>query len=111
MRENKLSEISPDTLLDEVSRLKFEGYRLVQIGCTRTQEGYELTYSFGLDYDLLNLRFQLADGTELSSISHIFPSAYFYENEIHDLFGVPVSMLSVDYKGNLYRTGEKTPFH
>ena len=111
MGENELREISPETLLDEVSRLKYEGCRLVQICCTKVKEGFELTYSFGMNYDLLNLRFQIAEGTEVASISHIFPSAYFYENEIHDLFGVPVSMMSVDYKGNLYRTVQKTPFH
>lgn len=111
MHENKLREISPDTLLDEVSKLAYGGYRLVQICCTKAGEEYELTYSFGLDYDLLNLRLRVAEGTEVSSVSHIFPSAFFYENEIHDLFGVPVARMTVDYRGNLYRTGQKTPFH
>ena len=111
MHENKLREISPEALLDEASKLKYDGYSLVQICCTKAGEEYELTYSFGLEYDLLNLRFLVADGTEISSISHIFPSAFFYENEVHDLFGVPVARMTVDYKGTLYRTGEKTPFH
>lgn len=105
-------EASPENLLEKVTELKAGGYRLVQICSTRLkkEEEYELTYSFSVEYDLLNLRFTVGDGVKLPSISHIFPSAYFYENEIHDLFGVPVEFMTVDYKGTLYRTAEQAPF-
>jgi ech hydrogenase subunit D len=33
-----------------------------------------------------------------------------YENEIHDLFGVPVDGLTIDFKGNFYKTAVKYPF-
>lgn len=111
MYENKVSEISPEMLLNEVSKLKYDGHRLVQICCTKAGEEYELTYSLGLEYDLLNLRFRIAEGTEISSISQIFPAAFLYENEIHDLFGIPFARITVDYQGNLYRIDQKTPFH
>jgi ech hydrogenase subunit D len=32
-----------------------------------------------------------------------------YENEIHDLFGVPVDGLAIDFKGNFYKTAVKFP--
>ena len=35
--------IRPEDLLERVARFKKEGCRLVQILCTRTTEGFELT--------------------------------------------------------------------
>ncbi len=40
----------------------------------------------------------------------IYPNAFLYENEIHDLFGVVVKNITIDYRGTLYRTAIKTPF-
>ena len=37
-------------------------------------------------------------------------NAFLYENEIHDLFGVVVKNINIDYGGTLYRTAIKTPF-
>ena len=36
--------------------------------------------------------------------------AFLYENEIHDLFGVVITHISIDYQGTLYRTAISTPF-
>lgn len=110
--KNEVIPVSADSILEEVAKRKEEGYRLVQICATRTPEGNgnEVTYSLGKDYDLLGLRYVVEDGKEVASISHIFPSAYLYENEIHDLFGTSFSMMTVDFKGNLYRTETKTPY-
>jgi ech hydrogenase subunit D len=47
---------------------------------------------------------------EVPSISVIYPNAFLYENEIHDLFGLITRNMSVDYRGTLYRTALKTPF-
>ncbi|MCI1956039.1 MAG: NADH-quinone oxidoreductase subunit C [Oscillospiraceae bacterium] len=110
MAETKLVAVDVQNLLEEATKLKSGGYRLVQMCSTRVKDGNELTYSFGKGYDLLHLRFTVGDSTQVESISHIFPPAYFYENEIHDLFGVPIEFMTVDFKGNLYRTAEKTPF-
>lgn len=105
-----LVEIQPENLLEKVSALKTQGYRIVQICSTTLKDRYELTYSFSVKYDLINLRFSVSEGQKIPSISHIYPSAYFYENEIHDLFGVPVEFMTVDFKGGLYQTKVKTPF-
>jgi ech hydrogenase subunit D len=40
----------------------------------------------------------------------IYPNAFLYENEIHDLFGVGITHIAVDYRGTLYRTALGTPF-
>ena len=46
----------------------------------------------------------------MPSISVIYPNAFLYENEIHDLFGMPITHISVDYRGTLYRTALAAPF-
>jgi ech hydrogenase subunit D len=93
-----------------VAQLFAEGYRLVQIGCTTLPGAYELNYSFDKDYRFKNLRVTAAPGEELPSISVIYPNAFLYENEIHDLFGVVIRNINIDYRGTLYRTAIKVPF-
>ena len=43
-------------------------------------------------------------------MSAIYPFSYLYENEVRELFGVKVTGLSVDFKGQLYQTSTKVPF-
>lgn len=97
-------------LVGAVARLYAEGYRLVQISCNTLPDAYELNYSFDKDYQFKNLRVAIAPGEEVPSISMIYQNAFLYENEIHDLFGVTVTNISIDYGGTLYRTAIKAPF-
>jgi ech hydrogenase subunit D len=106
-------EIMPtgkNDLVGMVAQLFAEGYRLVQIGCTTLPSAYEVNYSFDKDYRFKNLRVTVAPGEEVPSISAIYPNAFLYENEIHDLFGVAIKNINIDYRGTLYRTAIKTPF-
>lgn len=97
-------------LVGIVAELFAEGYRLVQIGCSTLPGAYELTYSFDREYRFKNLRFSVTSDEEVPSISVIYPNAFLYENEIHDLFGVVITHIAVDYRGTLYRTAISTPF-
>ena len=108
--KTEVRPVQKQDVLDAVSRLKNEGYRLAQMCSVKVEGGYEMTYTFGKGYDLLHLRFTVAPGDKMESISHIFPSAFFYENEIHDLFGVPIEFMTIDYHGGLYRTAVEHPF-
>lgn len=110
MQNDKLVKIGPGSLVSEVLNLKYDHYRLVQICATKIENEYELTYSFGKDYELVNLRMHIAPGTEVTSISNIYQPAFLYENEIHDLFGINIKLMTLDYHGNLYRIKEKTPY-
>jgi ech hydrogenase subunit D len=107
----EVRSIEKQDMLNEATRLQSEGYRLAQMCSTKVEDGYDMLYTFEKGYDLLHLRFNVAAGDKIESISHIFPAAFFYENEIHDLFGVPIEFMTIDYHGGLYRTAEKTPFH
>ena len=97
-------------LVGMVARHFAEGYRLVQIGCSTLTDGYELNYSFDRDNRFKNLRVTVVPDEEVPSISMIYQNAFLYENEIHDLFGIPVTNISIDYGGALYRTSIKAPF-
>lgn len=103
-------EINPAELLNHVSDYSARGYRLVQIGCTMKEDRYELNYSFDKDYAFENLRFDVAQDFEVASISPIYFCAFLYENEIHELFGVAIKNIVVDYKGSFYRVKGTAPF-
>jgi ech hydrogenase subunit D len=110
-QEPNIETIALDQLLDKVRALREQGMRLVQISATVISDEVELTYSFDLDDNLSNLRVSVpAVGGVLPSISGIFGCAILYENEIHDLFNVRVEGMTVDFKGNLYKTSVKFPF-
>jgi ech hydrogenase subunit D len=105
-----LREIPPDRLLGEVQEMRSMGYRLVQIGATRT-EGFEINYSFDRNLAFVNLKIKLADnGREIPSISGIYWSAFLYENELHDLFGLQIKHINIDYQGNFYKVAQPAAF-
>lgn len=102
--------IDPAELVDKVSGLKEEGYRLVQICCTKFN-GFELLYTFEKDNKPLNLKLNISQETEIMSVSGIFFPAFLYENEMKDLFGVKIKHIALDFEGNFYKVSEKTPFN
>jgi len=102
--------IAKHDLVGIVADLFADGHRLVQIGCSTLTDAYELNYSFDKEYRFRNLRVTVTPGEEIPSISVIYPNAFLYENEIHDLFGVSIRNIAVDYRGTLYRTAIRTPF-
>ncbi|MDI6867576.1 NADH-quinone oxidoreductase subunit C [Methanoculleus sp.] len=108
--EQTIIEVAHPDLLREVDRLHADGYRLVQIGCTDVGGIYEINYSFDKGYHLKNLRLKVGPDTEVPSISGIYWGAFVYENEMHDLFGIPVSGINIDFKGTFIRTAKKYPF-
>jgi ech hydrogenase subunit D len=108
--EQPITMITVDELQARTTRFFEEGYRLVQIGCTRVNGTFEINYSFDKDYRFETLRVVLQEGGTLPSISAVYFGAFIYENEIHDLFGINVTGMNIDFKGTLYRTTVKYPF-
>jgi len=110
--EQEIVEIGPEALLEGVRRRAEEGYRLVQIGCTREASSFQVDYSFDREHRFVNLRVRVpAEGARLPSITGIYGCAFTYENEIHDLFGIAVSGIRIDYKGSFYRIPLAAPFN
>ena len=104
--------VTREELVSKAKEFDASGYRLVQIGCTALNTGVvEVNYSFDRDYNFENLRIILSsEDLVLPSISSVYFSAFLYENEIHDLFGVNVENMVLDFKGTLYKTSEQFPF-
>lgn len=109
MLEN-LEEIGLTGLLNKVKEIKTDGFRVMQICATKIGEEYELLYTFGSGYEVRHVKVVIEPGTHVPSVSDIFPPAYLYENEIHDLFGIAIDGINHDYKGKLYRTAVEAPF-
>jgi ech hydrogenase subunit D len=110
MSQEQIEVIPTESLLEKAGAKRQQGCRLVQVSATQLPDQVELTYSFDLNSQLSNLRLSLPTGSHLPSITSIFGCAVLYENEIHDLFGVPVDGMSIDFKGNFYKTSVKFPF-
>ncbi len=97
-------------LIGKVEEFRNGGYRLVQINCSKVGDVYEINYSFDKDYEFRNLRITVTADTEIPSISGMYWGAFIYENEMHDLFGIRVRGMNIDFKGHLFTTAVKFPF-
>jgi len=112
IEEQKMITLNAGDLVEQAKGMKSSGHRLVQICCAKIGETIEVNYSFDKDYSFTNLRIVLKlDNLKIDSISGIYLQALLYENEMHDLFGVEVKNMAIDYKGTFYRTSMKTPFN
>lgn len=108
----QIIDIQLGELLDRVKAMQVKGARLVQVCCTKLPDKLELQYSFDEDYEYTSFRVSLPDvAGEVPSISSIYLSAFLYENEIHDLFGVKITGIAVDYQGKFYRTATPRAFN
>jgi ech hydrogenase subunit D len=100
---------TPD-LIPAVYALRNEGYRLAAISTTRLGEQFQVDYSFDRDFSFRTLRLIIPRGSVLPSISGMYWAAFPYENEMHDLFGISVAGIAVDYEGTFIRTAIRSPF-
>jgi ech hydrogenase subunit D len=100
--ETKEIQITIDKLVAETQKLADNGYRFIIMDVFESGENFELIYEFGKDYDATTLRFTVAKGTEIPSISPIFFNALLIENENQDLYGLKYKGLVVDFGGRLY---------
>jgi ech hydrogenase subunit D len=110
MENQTTTNIEVGRLIGCVERFRNDGYRLVQIGCTKAGDLYEINYSFDKDYHFENIRIIVSQDTEIPSISGMYWNSFIYENEMHDLFGIQVRGMNIDFKGTLIRTAVKFPF-
>ncbi|MDR2156728.1 MAG: NADH-quinone oxidoreductase subunit C [Clostridiales Family XIII bacterium] len=104
--------VEASNLLETVSDVKNDGYRLGQICATKTTDGIEVLYSFEKDVTLKNFKVTVGDRTpELHSITAVYWPAFIYENEMHDLFGITFKNLALDYGGNFFKIAKATPWN
>ena len=109
--EHEVETVNADVLLKRAAELKSAGWRLVQACATTLTDQFEVTYSFDLQYRLLNLRVNVPkQGAQLPSIGSSFANAFTYENELQDLFGIKVNGVNPDFGGKFYKKSTPAPF-
>ena len=94
-----VTEVTVAGLLGAVAVKPALGCRFVTMTCTDLGEAHDILYHFDKNYVLENLRLRLPKGQALPSISKIYFAAALVENEIKDLFGIPVQGLAIDFEG------------
>lgn len=103
-------DIALDALHDKAIELRDEGWRAVQILCTSTDQGVDITYSFHKDDDVRNYQLRgVAPDTAVPSIQDAFIGMFPFENEAKDLFGVNIDGMVLDFAGEFYQTRMDEP--
>ena len=108
------SEFIPLKLADVPAlsdRMKSEQARFVQILAVNTDAGVDLVYSFMKDDGALsNYEVKGVKKTDVvPSITGNFLAAFVFENEIHDLFGVTIEGIAIDFGGKFYQLAQSEP--
>ncbi|MEG0829672.1 MAG: NADH-quinone oxidoreductase subunit C [Anaerovoracaceae bacterium] len=103
--------VTASELLAEVRDYKANGHRLAQICATKISEGFQVLYSFDKEHELFNLRLIISEDQEIQSITGEYWSAFIYENEMHDLFGIKIKNSELDYGGQFFKVAQPTPWN
>ena len=108
--EQVMIPITIQTLTAEVAKQKDKGSRLVQIGCAKVGDLFELHYSFELEFRFVDLKLVTDGKTPIGSVTGIYFAAFTYENEIADLYGLHIEGNLLDFKGTFIMTSVPYPF-
>ena len=124
MQKAIYTTVGLDELLPHVQALKGVGARFVQMHAERCVDdgSYRLVYTF------INVRAAQGhiaqDGSnaienlvvegidqyqEIPSISSYYPAVFPFENEAHDLFGLAITDMQIDFKGFFYQVSTAEP--
>ncbi len=108
--ENEFVPLTVEEVPKLAADMKADGWRFVQIMCVNTEDGLDMIYSFMKDGLLSNHEIRgIQKGTTVPSITDTFLEAFFFENESHELFGVDISDIALDFQGNFYTLAQDEP--
>jgi ech hydrogenase subunit D len=106
-----------ESFLTRVGEYQKGGWRLALINATTvpaadeaTPGVFEVTWAFAKDLEFETIRETINQADAVPSVSDFFGAAFLYENEIRELFGIDVTGLGLDLKGQLYKTATRIPF-
>ncbi|RPI62094.1 MAG: NADH-quinone oxidoreductase subunit C [Planctomycetaceae bacterium] len=94
-----ITETTKQDLSQLASSMMQRGYRFVTMTCVDLGDALDIMYHFDKDLELITFRLKLPKGEELPSISGVYLAAVVVENEIKDLFGLPVTGMALDFDG------------
>jgi hypothetical protein len=124
MQKAIYTTVGIDELLSHVQALKGVGARFVQMHAERNVDdgSYRLVYTFikvraaqehiaqDGSYAIENLVVEGIDRyQEIPSISSYYPAVFPFENEVHDLFGLAITDMQIDFKGFFYQVSTAEP--
>lgn len=124
MQKAIYTTVGIDELLPHVQALKGSGARFVQMHAERNVDDgtYRLLYTFinvraaqehiaqDGSYAIENLVVEGIDRyQEIPSISSYYPAVFPFENEAHDLFGLAITDMQIDFKGFFYQVSTAEP--
>lgn len=124
MQKAIYTTVGIDELLSHVQALKGVGARFVQMHAERNVDDgtYRLAYTFinvraaqehivqDGSYAIENLVVEGIDQyQEIPSISSYYPAVFPFENEAHDLFGLAITDMQIDFKGFFYQVSTAEP--
>lgn len=124
MQKAIYTTVGIDELLAHVQALKGAGARFVQMHAERCVDdgSYRLVYTFinvraaqehiaqDGSYAIENLVVEGIDQyQEIPSISSYYPAVFPFENEAHDLFGLAITDMQVDFNGFFYQVSTAEP--
>ncbi len=124
MQKAIYTTVGIDELLSHVQALKGAGVRFVQMHAERNVDDglYRLVYTFinvraaqeqiaqDGSYAIENLVVEGIDQyQEIPSISSYYPAVFPFENEAHDLFGLAITDMQVDFNGFFYQVSTAEP--
>lgn len=124
MQKAIYTTVGIDELLAHVQALKGAGARFVQMHAERNVDdgSYRLVYTFinvraaqeriarDGNYAIENLVVEGIDQyQEIPSISSYYPAVFPFENEVHDLFGLAITDMQLDFKGFFYQVSTAEP--
>lgn len=124
MQKAIYTTVGIDDLLSHVQALKGVGARFVQMHAERNVDDgtYRLVYTFinvraaqeqiaqDGSYAIENLVVEGIDRyQEIPSVSSYYPAVFPFENEAHDLFGLAITDMQIDFKGFFYQVSTAEP--
>lgn len=124
MQKAIYTTVGIDGLLPHFQALKGVGARFVQMHAERNVDdgSYRLVYTFinvraaqehiaqDGSYAIENLVVEGIDQyQEIPSISSYYPAVFPFENEVHDLFGLAITDMQIDFKGFFYQVSTAGP--
>ena len=103
-----------DFTIDDITPVKeqklADGWRAVQVLCTNCEDGIEILYSYTKDDVMENyIVHGVTKQDTIPSITDAFIGMFPFENEAHDLFGVHVEGIAIDFNGKFYDLAEPEP--
>lgn len=107
-------DISIDDILSVAEREHEAHSRFVQVLCINGEDGIDLVYSYqktaDQGYAVHNYRVHgVKPETHIPSVTKFYLVAFPFENEAHDLFGVQVDDIAIDFKGGFYKVAMDKP--